>query len=91
MSCECKCRFDEKKGNSDQWWNKDKCLCEYKKGHGCEEDYTCNPATCSCQNGKCLGSIIEDSAITCDKIIDALKKRTMKKQKHFQQILTKKM
>ena len=27
-------------------------------------------ATCSCKNGKYLGSIIDDSVITCDEIID---------------------
>ena len=25
ISCECKCRFDGRKCNSDQWWNNDKC------------------------------------------------------------------
>ena len=25
-SCECKCRFDGRKCNSNQWLNKDKCL-----------------------------------------------------------------
>ena len=25
VSCVCKCRFDERKCNSDQWWNNDKC------------------------------------------------------------------
>ena len=24
-SCECKCRFDGRKFNSNQWWNNDKC------------------------------------------------------------------
>ena len=33
ISCECKCRFDGKKCNSDQWWNNDKCLCDCKKRH----------------------------------------------------------
>ena len=28
ISCECKCRFDGRKCNSDQWWNDDKCQCE---------------------------------------------------------------
>ena len=37
MSCKCKCRFDERKCNSDQWWNKDKCWCECKKRHVCEK------------------------------------------------------
>ena len=31
ISCQCKCRFDEKKCNSDQWWNDNKFQCEGKK------------------------------------------------------------
>ena len=38
ISCECKCRFDGRKCNSDQWWNNDKCRCECKKRHLCEKD-----------------------------------------------------
>ena len=30
ISCEFKCRFDGRKCKSDQWWNNDKCQCEYK-------------------------------------------------------------
>ena len=30
-----------------------------------------NPATCICKNGKYLASIIDDSVIKCDEIIDA--------------------
>ena len=37
ISCECKCRFDGRKCNSDQWWNKDKCQSECKKRHVCEK------------------------------------------------------
>ena len=25
ISCECKCKFDGRKCNSDQWWNNNKC------------------------------------------------------------------
>ena len=25
LTCECKCKFDRKKCNSNQWWYKDKC------------------------------------------------------------------
>ena len=32
--------------------------------------YICNPATCSCENGKYVGSIIGDSVFTCDKIME---------------------
>ena len=30
--------------------------------------YVCNPATCSCENGKCLASIVHGSAIICDEV-----------------------
>ena len=45
--------------------------CEYKKRQICEKDHIWNPATCSCGNGKYLTSIIDDTAIKCDNIIDA--------------------
>ena len=76
ISRECKCRFDGRKCNSDQWWNNDKCRCECKKRHVCEKDYIWNPATCSCENGKYLASIIDDSAITCDEIIESYNEET---------------
>ena len=71
ISCECKCKFDERKCNSNQWWNNNRCLCECKKNHICEKDHIWNPSACSCKNGKYLASIIDVSLITCDKIIDA--------------------
>ena len=71
ISCECKCSFDRRKCNSDQWRNNDKCQCECKICHVCEKDYIWNPATCYCKNGKYLASITDDSAITCDKMIES--------------------
>ena len=47
ISCECKCKFDGRNCNSDQWWNNDKCRCECKKRHVCEKDYVWNPVTCN--------------------------------------------
>ena len=44
--------------------------------HVCEKDYICNPATCGCENGKYLASIMDDSAITCDGIIESYDKET---------------
>ena len=70
ISCKCKCQFDWRSCDSDQWWNNDKCRCEYKKRHVCEKDYVWNPATCNCENGKYLASIMDDSVITCDEIIE---------------------
>ena len=37
----------------------------------CKKDYIWNPVTWSCKNGKYLTSIIDDSVMTCDKIIEA--------------------
>ena len=45
----------------------------------CKNDNICNPATCSCKNGKYIGSIIDDSVITCDEIIEEAKTISMKK------------
>ena len=74
ISSECKCKFDGKKCNSNQWWNNDKCWCEYKNYHICEKDYVSNSATCNCENGKYLASIMYDSAIICDEIIKSYHK-----------------
>ena len=35
------------------------------------KNYIWSPTTCSCKNGKCLSSFIDDSFITSDEIIDA--------------------
>ena len=35
-----------------------------------KKDYVWNPATCNCENGKYLASIVDDSEIICDEIID---------------------
>ena len=67
ISCECKCKFDGRKCHSDQWWDNDKCWCECKKHHICD---VWNPSTGSCENGKYLASIMDDSMIICDEIID---------------------
>ena len=39
ISCKCKCKFDGRKCNSDQWWDNGKCQCACKKRHACEKDY----------------------------------------------------
>ena len=60
-------KFDKRKCNSNQKWNKIKCWCECKKHHACAKDFILNPATSS----KHLTSIFGDSVITCDEIMDA--------------------
>ena len=39
----------------------------------CEKYFVWNPATCTCKNGKYLASIIDDSVITCDELIETPK------------------
>ena len=69
--CKCKCRFDERKCNSDQWWNNDKCLWEFKKRHVCMNDFTYN-----CKNWKYLASIMDDSVYMCDETIESFDRKT---------------
>ena len=62
ISCECKCKFDGRKYNSNPKWNNNKCRCKCKnpkKYCACKNDYIWNPATCSCKDGKYLATIIQ--------------------------------
>ena len=69
ISCKYKCTFDGRKYNSNQWWNNNKCLCG-GKNHIFEKGFIWNLASCNCENGKYLASIIDNPVITCDEIID---------------------
>ena len=40
------------------------------------KDYVWNPATCNCENGKYLVSIMDNSAIRCYKIIESYNNST---------------
>ena len=42
------------------------------------KDYIWNPATCSCENGKYVRGITDNSVITCDEIIDRTKSNLTK-------------
>ena len=68
---------------------------KFEKTSSVKKSYIWNPSTYTCENGKYLGSIIDDSVITCDEIIEEkkLKKITPTKTTStelFQQILMKK-
>ena len=89
ISCECKCRFDGRKCNLDQWWNNNKYRCECKKGNVCEKkDFVWNPRSCNCENGKYLACIMDNSAIICVEVIDA-DAESNEEEKYFQQISNK--
>ena len=80
ISWECKCKFDGTKCNSNQNWdnNKSRWKCKICLKI-CEKDYIWNPATCTCESGKCLPSIIDDSVIAWDEIIGAEKNSSYSK------------
>ena len=86
ISCKCKCKFDGRKCSSYQRRNSDKCRCECKKRHECKKDYVWNPATCSCENRKYLLRIMDDSAITCDEIIESYNEETKTILTNFNEI-----
>ena len=69
ISCKCKCKFDGRRFNSDQWWNIDKCRCKCKKHNTCEKGYIWSPARYICENGKYVNSIMDESGIICVKVI----------------------
>ena len=49
-------------------------LIKKSEGTSCvQKKYICKPATCSCENGKYLASIVDDSVITCDAITEKTK------------------
>ena len=91
ISCKRKCKFDGTKCNSNQWWNNGKCWCECKNYHIYEKYCVCNPAICNCENGKYLiASIMDDSTIICDEVIDSYVNLCPKDDKE-KQILMKKI
>ena len=57
-----------RKCNLNQWWNKYKCWCEFKK-HICENDYVWNPSIYVGKNGKYLVSNMDDSMIMWHEVI----------------------
>ena len=85
ISCKCGCKFDGRKWKLNQKWNNNKCWCECKslKEHClCKKGYFWIPATSSWRNVKYAGSIIGNSVVLCDEIIEKTK---ILQQKHFQQ------
>ena len=70
ISCNYKCKFYSATCNSNQKWNNDKCQCECKKNRLFKRDYSWNPSTCISENRRYLKSIVHNSVIVCDKIMN---------------------
>ena len=64
---------------------------ECKRHHICEKDCIWNPATCSFKNGKYLGSIIDNSVIAFDEIIEVEAKSINEETKTAPKIVMKKI
>ena len=57
-------------------WNNNKGWSECKKHHVCEKDFIWNPSTCGCENRKYLASIMDDSVIMYDDVIESYGQET---------------
>ena len=42
-----------------------------KKHHVCEKEYVWNPSTCICENGRYSASVMDESVITCEEVIES--------------------
>ena len=60
ISCDSKCKFNNKTCSSGQKWNNDKCQCKCKKYQACKKDYSWKPSLCICENSMHLISIADD-------------------------------
>lgn len=65
-----KCKFDSAECNSNQKWNNDIFWWKCKKYSVCKKDYSLNLSTCTREIGAYFESIVNDSVITCGKIIN---------------------
>ena len=70
-------------------------VAECKQCHVCEKYCVWNSAACSCENGKYLASIMDDSVIRCNEIIESFgeetnfnEKKTICKTQNFYILLT---
>ena len=83
ISCKCQCKFDGRKCNSNQKWINNKCWCECKNPkeyNTFEKDYIWNPVICSFKTVEYLENTIEDSVITCNKVINDAENQQMCQQ-----------
>ena len=71
-SCECNRKFDDKRYNSNQIQNINKCgfECKVVRKNVCKKGYASKAAKCTFKNGKYLSIIINGSVIMHDKITE---------------------
>ena len=71
ISCKCKCKFDGTKYKSHQWWNNGKCRCECEKRMYIKKIMFGIILHVIVKIEKHLGSIMDNSAIICDEVIES--------------------
>ena len=59
----------------------EKIWCDRKKHHICEKDYIRNPSACICENERYLASIMDNSVIVCDELIEKTIRTNFNKNK----------
>ena len=52
ISCDYQCYFNILNCNSDEKWNNETCRCQRKTYSMCTKNYSGNPNTCICKDGK---------------------------------------
>ena len=73
ISCKCECKFDSNKCNLNQKFKSGIILSVTVNVKIQKIVFGINPAACSCENGKYVGSIIGDSVVIYDHIISTKK------------------
>ena len=76
--CKCEWRSDRIICNNKQYWNKDKCRCEYRKlvdKDVCDKGFIWNPSTCKCECDKSCNNSEYLDYLNCEckkKLVDKL-------------------
>ena len=82
ISCECKCRFDRRNVIEINGGITTNVNVSVKNVVYVKKNYVWNAGTCSCENGKYLASIMDDSAIMYDEVIESYNKETNSNEKN---------
>ena len=81
----CKCHFNTTTCNSNQEWDNEKCKCECKKYCMCKK-HSWNPSTCICEISMYLKSIVHDSVIKRNEMINLMNSVSIMWQRFCQQM-----
>ena len=72
ISCVFKCKFSSSTWHSNEKWNNDKCQSKCKKYRTHKKDLSWNTSACIYENSRYLKSIVDNSVIVCDEIMNVI-------------------